>query len=405
MEAMRISVADRRSTISQGGSLLAQGSAGTPGVEVAPGVAAALQGFKLPERLGFGSVSAPVMFSTDWINGHWSRGRLAPYGPIEILPGARALQYAELVFEGLKAYRVGGDQPNLFRPRENWLRLTRSAERLSMPPVPEALFFQALDTMVAACSDFIPRESGRSLYLRPFLFGTEAGYLLRNSNSYTFMVIANPVEIYSSGAMRVAIERDDVRATPGGVGAAKTAANYAASLRASSAAVARGMTVALWLDARDQKWIQELSGMNLFAVIDGALHTPALDGAILPGITRDSLLILGRHLGFRVIERRMAIDELLEQIQTGQCSELFACGTAAIVSPIAKLAEGRSAGGRPDRDQGHEKQQEYVPQQLDVVAAQLRGALLAIQERRAPDIFGWTRDVVLPASGVLINID
>jgi branched-chain amino acid aminotransferase len=365
-------------------------SAADSGPDIAPGVVDALKNFKLPEKLGFGVVPAPVMFAADWSDGRWGRGQLVPYGPIGILPGARALQYAELVFEGLKAYRVGGDHPNLFRPRENWLRLARSAERLSMPPVPEALFFQALDTVVASCSAIIPRQSGRSLYLRPFLFGTEAGYLLRNSTTFTFMVIANPVEVYASGAMRVAIERADVRAAVGGVGAAKAAANYAASLRASSAAVARGMTVALWLDARDQQWIQELSGMNLFAVIDGELHTPALDGAILPGITRDSLLTLARHLGFKVIERRMGIDELLSQIESGRCSELFACGTAAIVSPIEVLAEQRrpAAGGE---DPG--PQREYVPKDLDVVAARLREALLAIQERRAPDVFGWTRDV------------
>jgi branched-chain amino acid aminotransferase len=355
------------------------------GPYIAPGVLDALKNFKLPEKLGFGAVSAPVMFTVDWADGRWGRGRLVPYGPIQILPGARALQYAELVFEGLKAYRVGAAHPNLFRPRENWLRLARSAERLSMPPVPEVLFFQAIDAVAASCSALVPPESGRSLYLRPFLFGTEAGYLLRNSTTFSFMVIANPVEVYASGAMRVAIERVDVRSAVGGVGAAKAAANYAASLRASSAAVARGMTVALWLDARDQQWIQELSGMNLFAVIDGELHTPALDGAILPGITRDSLLTLGRHLGFTVVERRMAIDELLTQIGSGRCSELFACGTAAIVSPIEVLAERRTDDHGPPR--------EYGPRDVDVVAARLRGALLAIQERRAPDIFGWTRDV------------
>ena len=363
--------------------------------DIAPGVRDALKNFTLPEKLGFGAVPAPVMYTVDWSDGRWGRGRLVPYGPIAILPGARALQYAELVFEGLKAYRVGGGNPNLFRPRENWLRLARSAERLSMPSVPEALFFQAIDSVVASCTAIVPRESGRSLYLRPFLFGTEAGYLLRNSTTFTFMVIANPVEIYASGPMRVAIERADVRAAVGGVGAAKAAANYAASLRGSSAAVARGMTVALWLDARDQQWIQELSGMNLFAVIDGELHTPALDGAILPGITRDSLLTLGRHLGFTVVERRMAIDELLTQVGSGRCSELFACGTAAIVSPIEVLSERRTAAAGDE----HGRQGEYVPKDVDVVAARLREALLAIQERRAPDPFEWTRDVApLPAT-------
>ena len=346
---------------------------------MSPGLAEALRNFVLPERLGFGDVHAPVMFTAQYADGKWGRGELLPYGPIEILPGARALQYAELVFEGLKAYRVGASNPSLFRPRENWLRLARSAQRLSMPGVPETLFFEAIEAVVGACRDFIPRESGRALYLRPCLFGTEAGYLLRNSSCFRFMVIANPVEVYASGAMRLAIERDDVRAAAGGVGAAKAAANYAPSLRASSAAVARGLTVALWLDAREQRFIQELSGMNLFAVIGGELHTPALDGAILPGITRDSLIMLGRHLGFKVHERRMPLDEMLAQIRSGECSEVFACGTGAIVSPIAMLA-----------DREH---QEYFPRHIDAVAAQLREALLAIQERRAPDPFGWTREV------------
>src|SRR6266404_1955735 len=182
-------------------------AADMPNYDVAPELGAALRNFKLPDKLGFGPVAAPIMYSAEWANGAWGRGELVPYGAIQILPGARALQYAELVFEGLKAYRVGGGHPNLFRPRENWLRLVRSAERLSMPPVPEALFFQAIDAVAASCSAIVPRESGRALYLRPFLFGTEAGYLLRNSTTFTFMVIANPVGVSASGAMRVAIER------------------------------------------------------------------------------------------------------------------------------------------------------------------------------------------------------
>ena len=345
--------------------------------DTAAGVARALASFSLPERLGFGIVPAPVMYSVDYADAGWGRGLLKPYGLIEISPGARALQYAELVFEGLKAYRVAAERPSLFRPLENCRRLARSAARLSMPSVPEHLFFEAIDAVVVACREIIPRQSGRSLYLRPFIYGTEAGYLLRNSTTFSFTVIANPVEIYACGPMRVAIERTDVRAAVGGVGAAKAAANYAASLRASSAAVARGMTVALWLDGREQRFIQELSGMNLFAVIGGELHTPELDGAILPGITRDSLLTLGRHLGYVMVERPMALDDLLLQIDSGECTELFACGTAAIVSPIEVLAD----GGRS-----------YVPRQIDAVAARLREALLAVQERRAPDVFGWMRD-------------
>jgi branched-chain amino acid aminotransferase len=351
-----------------------------PFYTVAPGVTTALAGFRLPDQLGFGNVAAPVMFAATFTNGQWGRGELLPYGPIGVLPGARVLQYAELVFEGLKAYRVGdAPWPNLFRPRENWLRLKRSAERLSMQPVPEDLFMQGLDAVAGACERLVPRRSTQSLYLRPFLFGTEASYQLRNSDSFRFIVIASPVEIYSSGAMRVAIERRDVRAVAGGVGEAKAAANYAAALRASTASGVRGYPMTLWLDAHEHRWLQELSGMNLFAVIGGELHTPALDGAILAGITRDSLITLARHAGLVVHERRMALDELLAQLQSGECSELFACGTAAIVSPIGVLGD---ADGR-----------EYAPRSVDVIAARLREALLAIQERRAPDPFGWTRDV------------
>ena len=349
--------------------------------DIAAGVDAALARFTLPEKLGFGAVDAPVMYSVDWNAGSWGRGQLLPHGAISIAPGARALQYAELVFEGLKAYRVNRERPNLFRPLENCRRMAHSAQRLAMPAVPELLFLEALEAVGGTLAPFVPGKSGQALYLRPFLFGTESGYLIRNSSTFRFMVIANPVEVYSTGPMRVAIERRDVRAAVGGVGLAKAAANYAASLRATSAAVARGYPVALWLDAVEHRFIQELSGMNLFAVIDGDLHTPALDGAILPGITRDSLITLARRLGHRIVERAMPIDELLGQLGTGQCTELFACGTAAIVSPIGVLAE-------PDGT-------EYVPKHVGRLAADLREALLSIQERRAADPFGWVREIAV----------
>lgn len=346
--------------------------------DIAPGVSAALQSFVLPEKLGFGLIAAPVMFSALW-DGAWQRGQLLPYGPIEVLPGIRALHYAEVVFEGLKAYRVGQAWPNLFRPLDHWRRLIRSAERLSMPLVPQELFLQALDAVAGTLNSFVPTQSGQALYLRPFLFGTEPGYLVRNSTRFRFMVIANPVEAYASGPMSVVIERQDIRAARGGLGDVKTAANYAASLRASSRAVAQGHSVALWLDAVEHRNIQELSGMNFFAVIGEELHTPSLDGTILPGITRDSLITLARSLGLRVHERVLPIGELLRQIESGECSELFATGTAAIVNPIGALIE---SGG-----------EKYAPERIGVVAAKLREALLSIQERRAPDSFGWTRDV------------
>jgi branched-chain amino acid aminotransferase len=335
--------------------------------------------FRLPESLGFGLVPAPAMYSSTFENGRWDLGELLPYGPIEILPGARALHFAEQAFEGMKAYRVGRPAANLFRAGANYARFRRSAERIGMTAVPEGLFLEGIEAVVGACTPFVPDKSGQSLYVRPFLFGTEPGYAVRASSTARFMVIANPSEAYSAGAMKVLIERNQVRAAVGGVGTAKTGANYAASLLASTRALQRGYTVALWLDPATRQNIEELSGMNLFAVIGDELHTPALNDSILPGVTRDSLIVIARDSGWRVTERAMPIDDLLRQLSSGECTEVFACGTAAIVCPISVLAD---ADGR-----------EYRPALIDQEARVLRERLLAIQERRAPDPYGWTREV------------
>jgi len=345
----------------------------------APGCREAIARFRLPEKLGFGQVIAPVMYSCEFDGKHWGSRQLLEYGPLLIHPGARALQYAELVFEGMKAYRVAHEQPNLFRVRDHWQRMANSSARLSIPVLPWELFLEGVEAMVRACKSIIPRKSGQSLYLRPFVYGTEPGYMVRNSRTLRFIVIANPGEAYASGAMSVAIERRESRAAMGGTGTVKTGGNYAASLRATSAAVARGHHVVLWLDAPEHRYIQELSGMNLFAVIDGELHTPVLDGTILPGITRDSLIGIARREGQRVHERRMQVDELLAQIDSGHCSELFACGTAAIVAPISRLVD---ADGSV-----------HAPREADALAAGLRESLLSLQERRAPDTFGWVHEV------------
>jgi branched-chain amino acid aminotransferase len=335
--------------------------------------------FRLPESLGFGLVAAPAMYSATFANGRWDRGELLPYGPIEILPGARALHFAEQAFEGMKAYRVGRAAANLFRAQDNYARFRRSAERIAMTPVPEHLFMEGIGAVVGACTSLVPEKTGRSLYIRPFLFGTEPGYAVRASTAARFMVIANPSEAYSAGNMKVLIEREQVRAAAGGVGTAKTGANYAASLLATTRAVKQGYTVALWLDPTTRRNIEELSGMNLFAVIGNELHTPALNDSILPGVTRDSLIVLARETGWRVIERAMPIGDLLEQLASGECSEVFACGTAAIVCPISVMGD---ADGR-----------EYRPAVVDKEAKILRERLLAIQERRVPDPYGWITEV------------
>ena len=353
-----------------------------PGYQIRDGVWQALAQFHLPESLGFGLVPAPVMYSATFEGGKWGPGELLPYGPIEILPGARALHFAEQAFEGMKAYRVGRATANLFRARDNYARFRRSAERIAMVPVPEELFLEGINAVTGACTAIVPDRSGQSLYLRPFLFGTEPGYSVRASSSARFMVIANPSEAYSAGAMKVLVEREQVRAARGGVGFAKTGANYAASLLASTRAIERGYTVALWLDPVTRQNVEELSGMNLFAVIGGELHTPVLNDSILPGVTRDSIIRLARDAGKRVIERKLPIDELLAQVASGECQELFACGTAAIVCPISAIGD---ADGR-----------DYPLAKVDEQASVLREQLLAIQERRAPDPYGWITEVPVP---------
>jgi branched-chain amino acid aminotransferase len=349
------------------------------GYVIHEGVWNSLRDFRLPDTLGFGLVPAPVMYSATFENGQWSRGQLLPYGPIEILPGARALHFAEQAFEGMKAYRIGRQCANLFRASDNYARFKRSAERIAMTPVPEELFFEGVQAVVGACTPFVPDKSGQSLYIRPFLIGTEPGYAVRASHTARFMVIANPSEAYSAGAMKILIERDQVRAASGGLGFAKTGANYAASLLATTRAIGNGYTVALWLDPIGRRNIEELSGMNLFAVIGDELHTPALNDSILPGVTRDSLLRLARDADWRVVERTMPIAELLGQISSGECRELFACGTAAIVCPISLIGD---TDGR-----------QYQPAAVDERARILRERLLAIQERRTPDPFGWIHEV------------
>ena len=348
--------------------------------DIDPGVPEAIARFKLPESLGFGLVDAPVMFEAEWREGRWGRGRLAALWPDRAVAGSARATVRRTRLRGHESLSRGTEPARIFfAPTRTAVVCNAPRSRLSMPVVPEALFFQGISAVAHACSAIMPTQSGRSLYLRPFLFGTESGYMLRNSRTFRFMVIGNPVESYASGPMQVVIERAEVRAAVGGIGEAKAAANYAASLRASNAAVERGRTVALWLDGNEHRYLQELSGMNIFAVLDGELHTPELDGAILPGITRDSLLTLAKSLGYKVHERQISLDEVLEGIEQRSMRRDVRLRHGRHRRPIAVLAE---SDGR-----------EYKLRQTDVVAKRLREALLAIQERRAPDPFGWTREL------------
>ena len=346
-------------------------------VKIAPELKDAIAKFQLPENLGFGNVMVPIMAIATYENGKWGSLELLPYGPITMYPTAKVLHYAQEIFEGMKAYRVGGQGPYIFRPEENHLRFNRSAERMAMPHVPYNIFMQAVLDVTAYSAEFVPRRSGESLYLRPFMFASEESLGIKPAEKFTFMVIASPSGSYFSGdGLSVYVERENSRAFPGGTGYAKTGGNYAAGLAAAIKTKNLGFVQTLWLDAVEKKYIEEMSGMNVFVVINNEIHTSVLGDTILDGITRKSLMTLAQDLGYKVVERKIPIEELLNDIQSGKCTEAFACGTAAIITPINYF--------------GEESGERYPLHYPDgKVSAELREKLLAIQEGRATDKYKW----------------
>jgi len=329
---------------------------------------------------GFGSTFTDHMVEIDYdADRGWHDARVVPYGPIALDPAAAVLHYAQEIFEGLKAYRLPDGGIALFRPHANAARFNASATRLAMPELPEDLFVEAVRQQVLADSDWFPTVEGGSLYLRPFMFASEAFLGVRPARSYKFLVIASPAGNYfKSGAPAVSIWVSQyTRAAPGGTGAAKCGGNYAASLVPTAEAFARGHDQVLFLDAAEHRWIEELGGMNLFFVMaDGSIVTPPLSGTILPGITRASLIALAREEGLTVREERYALDQWRDDAASGKLIETFACGTAAVVTPVGKVAD---ADGEFVIGSGG-------PGQL---TQKLRQRLVGIQRGESPDTHGW----------------
>ncbi len=346
-------------------------------VKIHPEVKEVLSKFELPEEVGFGKVMAPIMIEADYANGKWGPIELKPYGPITLDPTAKVLHYAQEIFEGLKAYKTDGQGPFLFRPDENAKRFNSSAVRMAMPELPIESFVESCKVITSYCSEFIPPNTGETLYIRPYMFATEESLGIKPSEKFKFLVIASPSGNYfSSGSVTVGIERDAARATPGGMGAAKTGGNYAASLLSANQAIAKNCQQILWLDAVRHERIEEMSGMNFFAVIDGKLVTPALTETILAGITRKSIIEIAAAEGLEVEEKTMLIGDLIEDIKSGKCSEAFACGTAAIITPINALQESDDTQYKLTNPEGP-------------VAAKLRKTLLDVQEGRKEGPNGW----------------
>jgi branched-chain amino acid aminotransferase len=321
------------------------------------------------------------MVTIKWTEGRgWHDGQLVPYGPLSLDPANMTLHYAQEIFEGLKAYRQPDGSVATFRPDKNARRFQASARRLGMPELPVETFIEACDVLVQQDRDWVPTHGGEeSLYLRPFMIATEVGLGVKPANEYLFLVIASPAGAYFPGGVKpvsIWVSEDHVRAVPGGMGDAKTGGNYAASLLAQAEAAAKGCAQVCYLDAVEHKWIEELGGMNLYFVYGDKIITPSLTGSILEGVTRDSLLTVARDLGYTSEEGRVSIDQWQRDAENGTLTEVFACGTAAVITPVGTVKrtgnEWLQSGGEPGE-----------------VTLKLREALLDIQRGISEDKHGW----------------
>ena len=337
------------------------------------------------ENPGFGRVftdhMAIVRYSADK---GWHDARVTARAPLQIDPACSVLHYAQEIFEGMKAYRAVDGSVVLFRPEANAARFNDSARRMAMPELPEQMFLDAVEHLIRIDRDWIPEVEGGSLYLRPFMFANEVFLGVKPSSEYLFLVIASSVGAYFKGgreAVSLWVSEHYTRAAPGGTGAAKCGGNYAGSLAAQAEAIANGCDQVVFLDAAERKWVEELGGMNIFFVFDdGSMITPPL-GTILPGITRDSIMAIARADGIDLREEAYSIDQWKADAASGRLREAFACGTAAVVTPIGEV---HSTDGRFTIGAGGAGQ----------VTSRIKQSLVAIQRGEAPDRFGWVRPVI-----------
>lgn len=295
-------------------------------------------------NLKFGRTFTDHMFVMDWsAEKGWHDGKIVPYGPLMLDPATSVLHYAQEMFEGMKAYRTADGIIQLFRPYMNAARTNRTNDRMCMPQIDEDMYVEAIKQLVKTDAEWVPDIPGTSLYIRPFIFADEVAIGVHPSNHFKFIVILSPVGSYYGadarklGVTSIFVEDEYVRAVPGGTGAAKVGGNYAASLKSFEKASAHGCNQTLWLDALERKYVEEIGTSNAFFVINGTAITAPLAGTILPGITRDSVLTLLRKWGYKTEERRLSMDELFAAAKDGSLDEVFATGTAAVISPVGRL--------------------------------------------------------------------
>lgn len=336
-----------------------------------------------PESKGlrFGTVFTDHMFVMDYSDEKgWHDGRIVPYGPIELDPAAVVLHYGQEMFEGLKAYKTAEGRVQLFRPDMNAKRTNRTNDRLCIPQIDEELFVEAIKALVKVDQDWIPQGEGTALYIRPFIFATEAFLGVRRATEYKFMVILSPVGPYFVNGLaptKMYVEDVYVRAVKGGTGEAKCGGNYGASLKAQEIAHEKGYEQILWLDGVERKYIEEIGAANAFFVIGDEVVTSELNGSILPGITRNSIIALCKEKGIKVSERKISIDELEAAYRAGELKEMFASGTAAIVSPVGELLY---------------KGEKMIINNFEIgpIAKEMYDTIYGIQTGQIEDFMGWT---------------
>ena len=337
---------------------------------------------------GFGRYFTDRMFVARYRAGEgWYDARLTAYGPLQLDPAMATLHYAQSIFEGLKAYAQPDGSVATFRPEANAARFARSAKRLAMPPVPEESFLAAVDALVDADRDWVPTGPDQTLYLRPYQMASEPFLGVRPAHEYLFLVIASPAGAYFPRGVHpvsVYLSEDYIRAAPGGTGDIKCAGNYAASLLAQEQAIEAGCDQVVWLDAAEKRYVEEMGGMNLFFVLgsgdDAELVTPELTGTLLPGITRDSLIRVAEEMGHRVTERRFSVDEWRQGVADGSVTETFACGTAAVITPVGEVKARTGDFTVGDGTPGP-------------LTMRLRESLLDVQHGRVADTHGWLHRV------------
>jgi branched-chain amino acid aminotransferase len=337
---------------------------------------------------GFGIHFTDHMVTVEWTPEEgWHAARVTPYAPLTLDPATAVLHYAQEIFEGMKAYRHEDGSVWTFRPEENARRMVRSSRRLALPELDPEDFVQAVDALVGVDQRWVPDPAGeKSLYVRPFMIASEAFLGVRPARHVTFMVIASPAGAYFKGGVKPVslwLTEDYTRAGRGGMGAAKTGGNYASSLVAQQEAMGHGCDQVVFLDAQEGRYVEELGGMNMYFVFaDGRVATPET-GTILEGITRSAIIELAGKMGHQVEERRISIDEWRDGVASGEITEVFACGTAAVVTPVGRLLwDGGETPSATGDEQGGE------------LTMRLRKELVDIQYGRAEDTFGWMHRVV-----------